>query len=92
MRFCRHRRLLFDHAFRGTERGTRGDVEIREAITNALAECFSTDYRCVITGCCRLPCALNEALGAFLATLDNFTLACVALKPKDFRRALHADG
>jgi hypothetical protein len=39
-----------------------------------------------------LPCALNEALSAFLATLDNFTLACVALKPKDFRRAPHADG
>ena len=77
-------RLVFDHAVRGTERGTRGDVEIPEAITNAPAECFSADNQCVITDCCRLPCVLNEALSAFLATLDNYTLASVALKLKDF--------
>jgi len=54
----------------------------------ALVECFATGSQCVITGCCGLPRALNEALGAFLAALDRHTLASVALKPKDFRRVL----
>jgi Rrf2 family nitric oxide-sensitive transcriptional repressor len=58
----------------------------------ALAECFSTDNQCVITDCCRLPRILNEALRAFLATLDKYTLASVALKPKDFRRVLQLIG
>jgi hypothetical protein len=35
-----------------------------------------------------LPCVLNEVLSAFLATLDNCTLASVA----DFRGVLQADG
>jgi hypothetical protein len=84
--------LVFDHAVRGTERGTRGDVEIQEAITNVFAECFSTDNQFGITVAAVLPCVLNEVLSAFLATLDNYTLASAALKPKDFRGVLQVDG
>ncbi len=50
----------------------------------ALVECFATGNQCVITGCCRLPRALNEALAAFVEALDRHTLASIALKPKDF--------
>ena len=56
----------------------------------ALVECFSTENHCVITGCCRLPRILDEAIGAFLATLNKYTLASIALKPKDFRTVSEA--
>ncbi|MGE8943920.1 Rrf2 family transcriptional regulator [Leptospira interrogans] len=54
----------------------------------ALVECFATGNQCVITGCCRLPRVLNQALAAFLETLDQHTLASIALKPRDFRQIL----
>ena len=54
----------------------------------AIAECFSTGNQCVITNCCRLPPVLNEALRAFLAVLNEHSLASIALKPKDFRAVL----
>ena len=54
----------------------------------AIVECFSTGNQCVITECCRLPRVLDQALTAFLAVLDQHTLASVALKPKDFRAIL----
>lgn len=54
----------------------------------ALVECFATRNRCVISGCCRLPGVLNQALDAFLDVLDRHTLASIALRPKDFRRSL----
>ena len=54
----------------------------------ALVECFATGNRCVITGCCRLPGVFSQALAAFLETLDQHTLANIALKPRDFRKVL----
>jgi len=57
----------------------------------ALVECFSAGNQCIITGCCRLPRVLDEAIEAFLATLDKYTLASIALKPRDFRRVLEPD-
>jgi Rrf2 family transcriptional regulator, nitric oxide-sensitive transcriptional repressor len=54
----------------------------------ALVECFATGNQCVITGCCRLPRLLNQALAAFLDTLDQHTLASIALKPRDFRTVI----
>ena len=53
----------------------------------AIVECFSTNNQCVVTDCCRLAGVLDQALTAFLAVLDQHTLASVALKPKDFRAA-----
>ena len=53
-----------------------------------LVECFATGNQCVITGCCRLPRLLNQALAAFLDTLDQHTLASIALKPRDFRTVI----
>ena len=40
----------------------------------ALVECFSTGNTCTITPVCSLKGILNEALNAFLATLDKYTL------------------
>jgi Rrf2 family nitric oxide-sensitive transcriptional repressor len=54
----------------------------------ALVECFATGNRCVITGCCRLPGVLSQALAAFLETLDQHTVANIALKSRDFRKVL----
>jgi Rrf2 family nitric oxide-sensitive transcriptional repressor len=50
----------------------------------ALVECFATGNQCVITGCCRLPNVLNEALNSFVATLDRYTLADIMLTERDF--------
>lgn len=50
----------------------------------ALVECFGPDNRCIITGCCRLPGILNEALSSFVATLDRYTLADLMLTKHDF--------
>lgn len=40
------------------------------------AECFAADGgQCAIDGCCRLKAALNQAVKAFYAVLDGYTLA-----------------
>jgi len=50
----------------------------------ALVECFTAENQCRITPRCRLRGALQEALGAFIRTLDRYTLADLMLSPKDF--------
>jgi Rrf2 family nitric oxide-sensitive transcriptional repressor len=50
----------------------------------ALVECFASGDQCVITSRCRLRGILKEALGAFVETLDRYTLADLMLRPKDF--------
>ncbi|CAM3481871.1 Rrf2 family transcriptional regulator [Halomonas lysinitropha] len=40
-----------------------------------LVECFGDDNECIITPACRLKPILAEALAAFLAVLDHYTLA-----------------
>ena len=62
-----------------------GDVVRATEPDFTLVECFATGNQCVITGCCRLPRVLREALGAFLGVLDRHTLENLTLKPKDFR-------
>jgi len=51
----------------------------------AIVECFSRTNQCVLTGRCRRARVLDLALTAFLAELNQHTLASVALKRKDFR-------
>ena len=50
----------------------------------ALVECFATGNQCVITQRCKLPRMLNDAMASFHATLDRYTLADIALRPRDF--------
>lgn len=61
-----------------------GDVVRATEPDFALVECFGADNQCVITPRCRLRGALQEALGAFVATLDRYTLADLILAPGDF--------
>ncbi|MGP5307353.1 Rrf2 family transcriptional regulator [Vreelandella alkaliphila] len=42
-----------------------------------LVECFHSHNNCIITPSCQLQPILNEALSAFLAVLDRYTLADV---------------
>src|SRR5690606_26012858 len=39
----------------------------------ALVECFASGNQCIVTGCCKMPAILNEALNSFIATLDRYT-------------------
>lgn len=41
----------------------------------ALVECFRESNRCVITPACKLPLLLEKARDAFIAVLDQYTLA-----------------
>lgn len=50
----------------------------------ALVECFATGNQCIVTGCCKLPTILNEALNNFVLTLDRYTLADLMLTKADF--------
>jgi Rrf2 family nitric oxide-sensitive transcriptional repressor len=40
----------------------------------ALAECFGSNNRCILTPACALQSMLTEALNSFIATLDCYTL------------------
>ncbi|SMF76051.1 transcriptional regulator, BadM/Rrf2 family [Tistlia consotensis] len=91
------------HGFIETLRGRGGGLRLGKAPSEirlgavvratedsfALVECFDADHnRCVITGACRLRGALREALQAFLAVLDGYTLADLVARPAALRRQL----
>jgi len=61
-----------------------GDVIRISEADFALVECFGTGNQCIITKRCRLPDVLNEALDAFMKSLDRYTLADLILQPRDF--------
>jgi len=71
-------------ALRGKKGGLRlsrspADIGIGELIRElendlVLAECFGNNNQCIIVPACELQTAFNEALQAFLATLDAYTL------------------
>lgn len=66
-----------------------GDVVLATEPDFALVECFSATSQCVIGGCCRLPSVMDEALQAFIGTLNRYTLASIKLRPKDFKAVLN---
>lgn len=49
-----------------------------------LVECYATGGNCLLTPSCRLRGILGEALDAFTATLDRYTLADLILDPVHF--------
>lgn len=61
-----------------------GDVVRATEPDFALVECFTAGNDCLITPRCRLKGVLKEALGAFVGTLDRYTLADLILSPKEF--------
>jgi Rrf2 family nitric oxide-sensitive transcriptional repressor len=68
-----------------------GDVVRRMEGDIHLVECFSTEPSgCVISGACKLKGVLHEALSAFLAVLDRYTIADLTVNPK-LRALLHRE-
>ena len=61
-----------------------GDVVRATEPDFALVECFESGNQCLITPRCRLRGVLQEAMGAFMRTLDSHTLADLVLRPEDF--------
>lgn len=52
-----------------------GAIARRSEADMALVPCFDAAGTCAIGACCRLSKVLEEALAAFLAVLDRYTLA-----------------
>lgn len=69
-----------------------GDVLRATEPDFALTECFSAGNACKITAFCKLPNILNEALSAFIRTLDHYTLADIMPKASDFATRLTKEG
>lgn len=61
-----------------------GEVVRRTEPDFALVECFAAGNECRVTRTCLLPAVFNEALRAFIGTLDRYTLADIMLEPRDF--------
>ena len=61
-----------------------GDIVRSTEPDFALVECFASGNQCLITPRCRLRGVLQEAIGAFMRTLDRHTLADLLLSPQDF--------
>ena len=77
-----------------TVRGRRGGIrlarphaqirvgEVIRGTEDAVVECFASDA-CPLIGACRLAPAIQQALDAFLAVLDRYTLNdLVVIRPK----------
>lgn len=90
------------HGVLETVRGRRGGIRLARPPENirigdivrfteagtALVECFGAAGGCVIAAPCRLKGILNEALDAFLAVLDRYTLRDLVHGNRGLVRAL----
>ncbi len=86
-------RAGFLKAFRGRSGGytlanppediNLADVIIATEPDFAMVECMRDNNRCVLTKACKLPGVLSAALDAFQSVLRQYTLADIALSPKD---------
>lgn len=77
---------------KGRASGIRlGDVVRAVEEDFSLVECFGTGNTCRITDVCRLKRVLDQALGAFLTSLDAWSLADLVQKPKALIDALAID-
>lgn len=54
----------------------------------AVVECMGENNACVITGACRLKGVMQEALRAWFAVLDKYTLADLTRRPAPMRQLL----
>lgn len=91
-------RLGYVETIRGKHGGIRlgrepadinvGDVVRRMESGFELVECFGAGNACRLTPACVLRGALDDALGAFIATLDSYTLADLIAPQRELRRQL----
>lgn len=66
-----------------------GDVIRKTEDDLGLVECFRPDNRCRLTPACALAPALDRAMQAFLAELDQQTIADMVRQPQSIRRVLN---
>jgi Rrf2 family nitric oxide-sensitive transcriptional repressor len=92
------------HGFLETVRGRKGglklarppeDINLGDVIRLteddfAMVECFGAGNSCIITAPCRLKGVLAEALKAYLAVLDRYTLADLTKRNSSLARTLFA--
>ena len=69
------------------------DIKIGEVVRHmetdfSLVECMRPTNKCAIVDCCKAISPLAEAKTAFLAVLDRYTIADIALAPIDFGLAV----
>ncbi len=65
-----------------------GTVIRRTEPDMALVECLSSDNACCLGPACRLRHTLQRALAAFMAVLDDVTLADLTVPSRDLRQLL----
>jgi Rrf2 family nitric oxide-sensitive transcriptional repressor len=93
--------LEYVETTRGREGGVRlarpaAEISVGRVVRDTednlnLVECFAPESnQCPIAPACALAPALDEALGAFLAVLDKYTLADLIAKPRALSRLLVA--
>lgn len=95
-------RLGYIETIRGKGGGIRlrrrpEDINIGELVRRTesdlhIVECFGQGSACRLTPSCTLKSVLGEALGAFLATLDRYTLADLLEPRRELRRLLQVAG
>ncbi|MDT8855669.1 Rrf2 family transcriptional regulator [Paracoccaceae bacterium Fryx2] len=98
--------LLAQRGYLRTVRGRSGglalgrnidDIHVGEVFRTfesglPITECFAGDANsCPLAGCCRLKCALADALAAFYATLDKLSLRDMIEGNEDMRELLTVD-
>jgi Rrf2 family nitric oxide-sensitive transcriptional repressor len=72
-----------------------GDISVGSVVRGAQgavlpAECFAPEQNtCTIVSCCRLKGVLAEAVNAFYAVLNRYTLADLTQNPKQLAAILH---
>lgn len=95
---------LGQHGFLQTVRGRKGGLKLARPpetiglgdvirLTEedfAMVECFATGHGCIIAAPCRLKGVLSEALKAYLAVLDRYTLADLTKRNSSLARTLFA--
>lgn len=93
----RLRALGYVEATRGRGGGVKlavpaGDIRVGQVVRQtedslAQVECHAPETNtCPLIGVCGLETRLGEAMGAYLAVLDRYTIADVALDPRGMKR------
>lgn len=74
---------------RAPEKINIGDVIRHTEASMDIVECFSNQNACIIGCSCVLRTAISEALSAFMAVLDDYTLADLIAPRRQLSKQLH---
>ncbi len=74
---------------RSPEKINIGEVIRHTEASMDIVECFSSQNTCVICCSCVLKTAISEALSAFMAVLDGYTLADLMVPKRQLSEKLH---